>query len=86
MTDRRVIFMVNRVDGSLGGESWSRALTEVSRVAVEKRHLGIPLVTKDVGLRRRLRLELNDRSVEIFLVNRATHAVRTLRAAISDLR
>lgn len=83
VTDRRVIFLPNRVDKVTGGQSWSRDLTDIARVEVEPRHYGIPFVTKDVGLRRRLRVEGRDGTIEIFLVNRVKHAVARLEAAIA---
>ena len=83
MTDRRVIFMPNRVDNATGGQSWSRDLTDIAKVAVEPRHYGIPFVTKDVGLRRRLRLEGRDGTIDVFLVNKVNEAVVRLEAAIS---
>ena len=86
LTDRRLIFVPNMVDLATGGRHWNRDLQDIARVGPEPRHFGIPFVTKDVGLRKRLRVEARDGSVDIFLVNRVSAAVRRLEAAVSTRR
>lgn len=84
LTNRRVIFMANRVDHATGGRDWSRPLTDVVTVSVESRHYGIPLVTPNVGLRQRLRMECRDGTVELFVVNHVEDVVGRVHAAMSS--
>ena len=84
LTNKRVIFMANRFDHAAGGDDWSRPLTDIVVVSIEPRSFGIPLVTPDVDLRRRLRMECRDGTVELFVVNHVEDAADRVRAAISS--
>lgn len=83
LTNQRLVFTPHKLDGATGGESWSRDLGRISRVAIEPRHLGLPLVTPNVGLRRRLRIEEHDGTVNVFVVNRVEDVVSAIAAAIA---
>lgn len=83
LTNQRVIFMANRVDHATGGDDWSRPLTDIVNVSVEPRRYGIPLVTANVGLRQRLRMECRDGTAELFVVNHVEEAVDRVRSATS---
>ena len=84
ITDRRVMFMANRIDQATGGEDWSRPLTDIVGISVEPRRYGIPLLTPNVGLRKRLRLECRDGAVDLFVVNQVEDVVDRVRSATSS--
>lgn len=83
LTDRRLIFMPHKVDRATGGNSWSQDLANITRAAIEPRHYGVPLVTRDVGLRRRLRVEQHDGTVDVFVVNRVEDVVGSINEALA---
>ncbi len=80
------MFMANRIDRTTGGDDWSRPLPDMVAVSIEPRRYGIPLVTPNVGLRKRLRLECPDGAVDLFVVNQGQDAVDRFRAATSSER
>ncbi len=83
LTELRVIFLPNRVDEATGGIAWCRDLSDIAAVTVEPRHFGVPFVTANVGLRKRLRIEARDAAVDLFLVNGLSEAVHRIEAAIA---
>ena len=77
LTSERLVFVPNRLDDVLGGESWSRSRQDVDDVAVEPRGLN-PL---SGALRRRLRIVFPD-GVEFFVVPRVAELVQSLNAEL----
>ncbi len=75
--------MANHVDRATGGNDWSRPLADIVAVSIERRHYGIPQVTPNVCLRKRLRVECRDGAVELFVVNRVQDVADRVRAATS---
>jgi hypothetical protein len=77
LTQERLVFEPNRVDAATGGDSWQAplgALAAVSAQPPDGRALS-------GGLRTRLRLDLSDGNIELFVVNRLDEVVQTIRAA-----
>lgn len=83
LTNQRLIFMPHKFDSATWGKPWSQDLARITKVAIEPRHYGVPLVTPNVGLRRRLRIEEHDGTVNLFVINRVEDVAGAIAAAIS---
>jgi hypothetical protein len=75
LTDRRLVFCPQWVDGATGGKTWDVSLTDVAAVGTA------PKGGERGGLRDRLRIELTDGADERFVVNRIADVVSRLEAA-----
>ena len=84
LTNQRIIFVPHRVDEVTGGESWCCPVAQVALVTVERAQLIVPLLGLTARLRRRLRLELRDGAVELFVVNRVNAVVAALSGAVDS--
>jgi hypothetical protein len=84
VTRRRILFVPIRLDDATGGAQWDRPLADVSAVTVQPSERAAPFFGHTARLRRRLRVELKDGSLEIFVVNRVEDAVRSLRDVITS--
>lgn len=80
LTPHRLLFEANRVDAATGGRPWSVPLDHIRSVGRQPRD-GNRL---NGGLRDRLKLDLADESVELFVVNRLDTAVRVIQEAVSQ--
>lgn len=85
ITDRRIVFVPGSFDKASGGRPWEAPLDQVAVVTVEPRRFTAPLLGLAARLRRRLRLELRDGSVELFVVNGLERLVGKVSGA-ADLR
>jgi hypothetical protein len=77
LTQERLVFEPNRVDAITGGSSWQAALGHIAGVSSQAPDGN----AFSGGLRTRLRLDLADGSVELFVVNHLEDVVRTIRQA-----
>lgn len=83
VTERRVIFLPNRVDYATGGKPWSCALSDIATAAVEpSRRRLLALLGRTACLRRRLRLGGRDGWAELFVINQVDKACAKFQAAI----
>ena len=76
LTDRRLVFEPHAVDRALDGKVWSVPLRIVTGVDRSERDLSHFF---GGGLRRRLRVRLDDGSEWFFVVNRTRRCAETLR-------
>lgn len=83
LTTAALVFHPHRVDAATGGTPWRVPLTAVREVGVQPVALGDLFAG---GLRRRLRLDLEDGSVVVLLVNRLARRVREVREAVLAAR
>lgn len=81
LTNRRFVFSPHRYDKAFGGERWTCDLSNIAAVGVEPRRLVVPYPTFFARYRRRLRIELRDGSIELFVVNRVKDTVEVLEVA-----
>jgi len=77
LTDRRLLFCPHWVDAVFGGRTWNNPLSQVSSVGKEPRSGGL-----GGGMRDRLRIELSDGGVELFVVNDLDAVIERLRGAV----
>ena len=71
LTDRRLVFCPQWVDGATGGKTWDASLATVAAVGTAPKR----------GRRERLRIEIADGDEELFVVNRVAEVVSRLDAA-----
>ena len=71
------MFEPNRVDAITGGRNWQAPLGHIAGVSRESPDGN----AFSGGLRARLRLDLADGSVELFVVNHLDDVIRTIRQA-----
>ncbi|MFI5716796.1 hypothetical protein [Nocardia sp. NPDC051750] len=82
LTGERILFEPSHFDALTGGRSCHIALSDVAAVGTEA-----PSGNKfDGGMRTRLRIDLRDRSTELFVINRVNDAVDVLQRAVADRR
>ncbi|RMI31374.1 hypothetical protein [Nocardia stercoris] len=77
LTGARVLFEPSHVDALTGGQSWSAPLEWVASVGSQLPTGG----AFDGGLRTRLRIQLRDGTVELFVVNGLDDAIAVLQRA-----
>lgn len=77
LTNVRLLFEPNRVDAATGGQRWSAPVNAIVSVGIQPRDGN----AFSGGLRNRLRLDLADGSIELFVISKLDDAVRTLREA-----
>ncbi|KEO84576.1 hypothetical protein [Tumebacillus flagellatus] len=79
LTNRKLSFVVHPFDSNVWGQNWSAELHEIKAVDLH------PIDLKDLfggGLRKRLRVEMVDGSVELFVVNHLERVIALLRQQI----
>ena len=76
MTNRRIIFAPNVVDGLSGAKAWSCGLSDVEVVGTAERSRNEPFLG---AARRRLELHLGGGSRELFVVNHVESIGNALR-------
>jgi hypothetical protein len=76
LTDRRVVFNPHALEMRLLGRPWEAPLERVRAVGIEPRSLSWS------GLRRRLKLRLDDGTDELFTVNRPEAVMHDMRRLI----
>jgi hypothetical protein len=81
LTSTRLIHQPNRIPL---GRPWSTQRTNISRVTVEPRRPALPLLGMAARLRNRLRVELTDGSVQLFVVNHLDKVLADLRARMAN--
>ena len=81
MTSTRLIHEPNRMPF---GRPWSTQRANVSRVTIEPRGPALPLLGLAARLRNRLRVELADNSVQLFVVNHLDTVLAELRARLAN--
>jgi hypothetical protein len=77
LTQGRLIFEPSRLDGAVGGNRWWAPLSTIRRVSSQQPD---GRVTAG-GLRTRLRLDLADGAVELFVINRLDEVVQVIGQA-----
>lgn len=77
-TTHRVLFCPNVIDARLGGKAWSCTLASIASVSLEPGRLSLFELFSG-GLRERLRIDLHDKSRELFVI-------RAPDARAADLR
>ena len=82
LTSARLIHEPNRLD--IRSRPWKTPRASISNVTVEPRRLTLPFFAMGTGLRNRLRIELVDGGVELFVVNGLRVALADLRAALAN--
>ncbi|WP_194820343.1 hypothetical protein [Nocardia sp. XZ_19_385] len=80
LTQTRLLFEPNQLDGATGGRSWHAPLGAIRAVGAQEADGSL----FNGGLRRRLRLELSDGSVELFVVNKLDEVLGILDQAIRN--
>lgn len=81
LTDRRLLFVPNRLDSVTGGDRWSVSSANVREIGVEGREPTIPVAGKAAKLRRRLRIATTT-GLELFVINKVNEAVSDLKSAL----
>ncbi len=81
LTNRRLLFNPQLVDGMIGGQRWSTPLELVSEVTVEPKGSG-KAGKLGGGLRDRLKLVLGNGEEELFVVNKLDEVVARLGSAV----
>jgi len=83
LTEQRILFSPNRVDGLTGGKPWSVEISSVSEVGVEPKGSG-KQSKMGGGLRDRLRIRTGHGGEELFVVNKLeAEVLPKLREAVS---
>ena len=77
LTQERLVFEPNRLDALTGGAGWQTPLGRIAGVGSQAPDGN----AFSGGMRTRLRLDLADGSVELFVVNHLDDVVRTIRQA-----
>ena len=86
LTERRILFSPNRIDGLTGGSPWAIDLPDVSEVGIEPMGSG-KAAKLGGGLRNRLRVRGGATGESLFVINRLEEEVLpTLRAAVDGSR
>jgi hypothetical protein len=85
LTDRRLLFNPHRIDGMTGGKTWQAELAEVQSVTKEPKGSG-KAGRAGGGLRDRLKLELEDGSEELFVINKLDEVIDRLGSATAGTR
>jgi hypothetical protein len=80
LTSARLIHEPSRLD--IRARPWKTPRANIRNVAVEPRRLTLPFL--GMGLRERLRIELVDGGVELFVVNGLKVALADLTAALAN--
>lgn len=80
ITSHRLAFHPHKFDAALAGEQWWVPWARVAAVGKEKKSLR---AVQGGSLRDRLRLELDDGSVELFVTNKLDAVIAELRARLS---
>ena len=80
LTSARLIHEPNRLD--IRSRPWKSPRASISNVTVEPRRLTLPFL--GMGLRNRLRIELVDGDVQLFVVNGLKIALADLKAALAN--
>jgi hypothetical protein len=70
LTSGRLTHQPNRFDAMAGGRQWSTPRSSIKTIDVQPRTNVVPFLGMAAGLRNRLRVELNNGDVELFVVNR----------------
>jgi len=86
LTSNRLIFQPNRLDALTRGLPWSADLASVAKVGVEPRGPTVPFLGLTARYRNRLRVELQDGQVEVFVINHLATVVPLLTAALNEHR
>jgi hypothetical protein len=86
LTSDRLIFQQNRLDALTGGRSWATGLENVTNVGVEPSVPTVPFLGLAARNRKRLRVDLRDDDVEVFMINHLTTIVPMLTAALNEYR
>lgn len=81
-TTERVLFCPNAVDARLGGRAWSCAIAEVAAVGVEPARYSL-LELFSGGLRARLRIDVEQRGPEFFVVSSPAQVAAELQALLA---
>lgn len=82
MAEGQLRFRPNAFDKVLGGESADIPLEQITRLGIEPGRASLKELFSG-GLRSRLRVELGDGSVELFVVGRPAKAVEILQAELA---
>lgn len=85
LTNRRLLFNPQLVDGAIGGKRWFTPLDQVSEVTVEPKGSG-KAGKLGGGLRDRLKLVLRNGEEELFVVNKVDEVVDRLGEAVGGRR
>lgn len=80
LTNMRVLFCPHVVDAALAGEYWHAPLSAIIELGRQKKDLRASMAG---GLRTRLRVTLNDGSVELFVVNKLDDVISEIESARS---
>jgi hypothetical protein len=81
LSDSALSFRPHALDRALAGKEWSTPLSAIASVGVAERG-GKGLVFGG-AVRKRLRIELRDGSVELFVMNRLDQVVADVRHAVA---
>jgi hypothetical protein len=76
LTNRKLSFVAHQFDTNFWGQNWSAEIHTITAIDI------MPIDLKDLfggGLRKRLRVELADGSVEFFVVNQLDKVMALLR-------
>lgn len=84
LTSTRLIHQPNRLGAVTRGRLWSTQRANIRNVTVEPRRLSIPFLGKAAALRNRLRIELTDGGVQLFVVNHLKIAVAELSTKLGS--
>ena len=83
VTESRLLFQPNRMDARLGGQPLAIPLNQITTVGEEPRRLSFRELFSG-GLRTRLRIEVIDGRIELFVVQRLSDVVYSLTTQLSE--
>ncbi len=84
LTQDRLLFEPNRLDAITGGRPWKTTLSDIAKISIEPSKHTLAIGAAAAKLRRRLRLDMVNSDVELFVINHVNDAVETLTSAVAS--